>query len=252
MKKYALIGRNINYSFSPILHKKIFEKYKIDGSYEIINLPEEEIESFLENMREGSFQGINVTIPYKEKIMKYLDHISPEAMEIGAVNTVTMKNGKLYGYNTDYFGFLETIKKLKLNCKNKKTFILGNGGASKTVAKVLKDLEARVTIVSRNPKGDGVISYEEFAKKKGYLIVNGTPLGTFPNIDQCPVTAEILGNFDFAIDLIYNPRVTKFLSLSKQGANGFYMLVAQGVKAQELWQNMPMALDEIYEELENL
>lgn len=257
MKKiYGLLGRNINYSFSPLLHNFFFDRYKISGTYELFNREPENIEEIIHKLKNKEIAGINVTIPYKEEVIKYLDIVTPEAKAIGAVNTVVFENNKLIGYNTDYFGFLESVKKMNLHCENKEIYILGTGGASKAVLKVIEDLKGIPILVSRTPDKIKnsfpceIIDYELLKSRKGYLIINCTPVGTYPEIDKCPIPTKLLENFDFAIDLIYNPRVTKFLKHCKKGMNGFYMLVAQGIKAQEIWQKKTFNLDDIYEELE--
>lgn len=256
--RYCLIGRGINYSFSPLLHSEIFSVYSIDATYEIMNLEENHLKEVIEKLRSGEISGINVTIPYKEKIMKYLDELTPEASEIGAVNTVSKRDGKLIGHNTDYYGFKGTLERMKLSCRGKTAVVLGTGGAAKACVKVLKDLGAKIILVSRNPQESKsifpeleIISYEDLESISGYLIVNSTPVGTSPNIEDSPVSQRVVENFDFAIDLIYNPKITKFLSFSRHCSNGFYMLVAQGVKAEEIWQNIPMDAHKIYDLLEN-
>lgn len=261
MKKFGLLGKNINYTYSPILHNKIFEIYNIEGDYEIFNLENEsQIYNFLKILKKEKTIGINVTIPYKTSILKYVDIISPEVLSIGAANCIKFENEKIIAYNTDYFGVLKTFEKMGLDLKNKKVIVLGSGGAAKATIKALLDSKAIVYLVSRNKikaqkefENIFFLSYEELVNSSGYLIINATPVGTFPDTDISPVSSEILQNFDFALDLIYNPEETQFLkyakSKGKKVENGLYMLIAQGVKSEEIWNNLEFNYEKIYNDL---
>ncbi|MGL5950849.1 MAG: shikimate dehydrogenase [Cetobacterium sp.] len=261
MKKFGLLGKNISYSFSPVLHKKIFNLYSIDAEYNIYDLKEENsIESFLNSIKKEGVLGLNVTIPYKTSILDFVDELSPEVKDIGAANCIKFCNNKIIAYNTDYFGLVKTFKKMGLNLTNKKVVILGSGGAAKATIKALTDLKAIIYNVSRNPnkekiklKNTRTISYEDLFDMSGYLIINATPVGTFPNIDKSPVPQSILQNFDFALDLIYNPKETLFLkfahSKNKQIENGLCMLISQGVKSEEIWNDIELNYEKIYDEL---
>lgn len=262
MKKFGLIGKNISYSFSPTLHNKIFDIYNISATYDLFDIESENnLTSILKKLKNKSISGINVTIPYKTSILAYLDELSEEVIEIGATNCIKYESGKLKGYNTDYFGLIKTFKKLGLNLKNKKVIILGTGGAAKASIKAVKDFGGIVTLVSRNYSnelilGSKVITYDDLKNESGYLIINATPIGTYPNIDESPVTKDIIQNFDFVIDLIYNPKETLFLKyaneLNKSYINGLYMLVAQGIKAEEIWNNENFNYESIYEDITQL
>ena len=161
-------------------------------------------------------------------------------------------------YNTDYFGVIKTFEKMKLELKNKEVYILGTGGASLAVAKALKDLDAKFFFVSRNiydkkdfPFANKLIDYNELENRKGYLLINATPIGTTPNTNISPVSKQTIENFNILFDLIYNPRETLFLrwgkELGKQVENGLYMLVAQAVKSQEIWFDKKLDYNKIYE-----
>ena len=180
--------------------------------------------------------------------MKYLDYISDEAKKIGAVNTVKSVNGKLYGYNTDYMGFEMELNHFNVSPKNKKTYILGNGGASKAVIQLFIDKNYDFEIVARSSHGYDVISYEEFEKRCDKdIVINCTPVGMYPNVDNIVVSEESLKD-SIGVDLIYNPLETKFMKSCKEGYNGLYMLVGQAVRAFEIWEDIKIDfIDEIFE-----
>ena len=203
----------------------------------------------------GSPDGLN----YTQKI-EANPYISDEAARIGAVNTVMLKANKLYGYNTDYFGIKVMLKSKNINVKNKTAVILGSGGACKAVITYLLDNEVeKIYIVSRTPesvnlnkidKKISIINYNELNSIKGYLIINTTPVGMFPNVDNSAVSKEVIKNFDVAVDLVYNPTQTKFLQFAteegKVAIGGLHMLVGQAVKSQAIFNDR-----EISEELIN-
>jgi shikimate dehydrogenase len=188
--------------------------------------------------------GLNVTIPHKEAVMNFLDEIDPLAQSIGAVNCILIKNDRLIGHNTDVYGFSMSIKPFLEN-KYERALILGTGGASKAVAYALKQWGIPFFFVSRNPSGSNVISYEELsAASIGHfrLIINTTPLGTYPEIDDCPLLPyEALSEGHFLYDLIYNPEMTTFLQLGKRAGaaimNGSAMLRLQAEKSWEIWNS---------------
>lgn len=265
MKKFGLLGKNISYTFSPILHNKIFSLYNIDANYKVYDLKDESmLKSFIENLKNNNILGINVTTPYKTSILKFIDILSPEVQSIGATNCIKFENGKLIAYNTDYFGLIKTFEKMSLDLKNKKVVILGTGGAAKASIKALLDCGAIVFVATRDKinakqyiKDDVfLITYEELAKTSGYLLINATPVGTNPNINFSPVNENIIQNFDFILDLIYNPQETLFLKYAKSRnkiyENGFYMLVSQGIKSEEIWNKENFNYEKIYNELNKI
>ncbi len=241
MAKYGLIGYNIGYSFSKTFFNFKFEKENRNDSYENFDIPVlSEISEILEN--NPDLKGLNVTIPYKKSIIQLLDEVDKEALQIGAVNTIKInKDGTLKGYNTDHYGFSKALMEF-LPIKEKKALVLGTGGASKAVKYVLEIMNFEVTQVSRT-KTDNNITYTDLNRDiitQNYLIVNCTPLGTFPNIEECPdIPYEYLTEDHLAFDLTYNPRETKFMKLSKdRGArksNGLKMLEYQAKKAWSIW-----------------
>ena len=247
---YGLIGERLSHSFSKEIHNKIANYH-----YELKEIPKGEIEEFLEKK---DFKAINVTIPYKETVIPYLYKISNAAREIGAVNTVINKDGKLYGYNTDFSGLKALIEKNGIVIKNKKVLILGSGGTSKTAFAVAKDLGAKEILkISRQAK-QGFITYDEAitSQTDAEVIINTTPVGMFPNIDDEPIDIMKFPNLSGVVDVIYNPLRSKFVKKAMdnniKACGGLYMLVAQGVFAAEKFLDKdiePKIIDKIYKEI---
>ncbi len=243
MKTFGLLGKNIDYSFSRGYFKDKFETNKLDCTYTNFDL--ETIKDFeLLKTTSNLLSGLNVTIPYKEAVLPYLDAIDSEALEIGAVNTIKIKNGKLTGYNTDHYGFKNSLKP-HLKPHHKKALILGTGGASKAVAFALKSLGIKFDYVSRSQSKTVTYTYESLAINgiENYqIIINCTPLGTFPEIDTCPaIPYESINSNHLLFDLIYNPAETLFLKNGKSKnatiINGLKMLQLQAEKSWEIWNS---------------
>lgn len=243
--KFGIIGKDISYSFSRNYFQEKFKKLGL-ATYQYFNFDIPEIEEFpfLLYHREDEFRGLNVTIPYKEAIIKYLDEVDPEAQKIGAVNTIKVTgDNKLVGYNTDFYGFQKSLEPL-LKSHHKKALILGTGGASKAIAYVFKNLNIDYKFVSRN-EADTMFTYEMLDAEimnEYTIIVNCTPVGTHPNIENAPVIPyQYLSDKHLLYDLIYNPAETKFLQNGKKhGAtikNGLEMLELQAEKAWEIWNS---------------
>jgi len=251
MEFYGLLGEKLSHSLSPKINKIILEKNNTEGAYKLFEIPKDKLDNFVESVKLLKIKGFNVTIPYKESIMKHLDYISEEATRIGAVNTVMLKDNKLYGYNTDYFGIEVMIQSKNINLKNKTAVILGSGGACKAVITYLLDNDVeKIYIVSRTPenvnlnsvnKKLSIINYDELVNINGYLIINTTPVGMYPNSDKSAVSKNIMKNFDVAVDLVYNPMKTKFLQMAieegKVAIGGLHMLVGQAVKSQAIFND---------------
>lgn len=247
-KKLGLLGYPLAHSFSAKYFAEKFKNENIEGfTYENFEIPT--IEEFTDVIKNNpEIVGLNVTIPYKEKIIPFLDELDDEAREIGAVNTIkvirTADGVKLKGYNTDIYGFKETLKPL-LKMNHYKALILGTGGAAKAVEYVLKKIGLDVLYVSRNPESDSERSYNEIndvAVKNFPVIVNSTPLGMHPKVDVCPdIPYEHLTEDNLLYDLIYNPGETLFMKKgAEQGANtqnGLGMLKLQAEKAWEIWNS---------------
>jgi len=242
MRRLGLLGKDIDYSFSRGYFSKKFAAENLPFTYENFDL--EDISQFPKLFSANTnIVGMNVTIPYKEQVMPFLDDIDAEAAEIGAVNTITIaKSGKLKGYNTDFYGFKSAIAPL-LKPHHKKALILGTGGASKAIAYALKSLNISFEYVSRTPKENVTYTYDELEETlitHYQIIINCTPIGTFPNSEACPnIPYNALTHAHLLFDLIYNPAETKFLRFGKaQGAticNGAAMLEFQAEKAWEIW-----------------
>ena len=240
MNIYGLLGKDIGYSFSRNYFSDRFQKEKLDCKYQNFDLQKiEELKTVLQN---PNIKGINVTIPYKQEVISFLDNLDPIAKEIGAVNVIKFNpDGKLTGYNSDYYGFIESLKPL-LNDTIKKALILGTGGASKAISYALDTLNITHTFVSRNPDFNE-LSYNDLDEdiiRDFKLIINCTPLGTHPNIDNHPdIPYEHVGNTHVLYDLIYNPEETVFLKKGKingaKTSNGLRMLVLQAEKSWEIW-----------------
>jgi shikimate dehydrogenase len=245
MKTYGLIGYPLSHSFSKKYFSEKFEKENIENcrynnySIESVGL----ITDILK--KDKTLAGFNVTIPYKEEILKYLHELDDDATEIGAVNTIKVLDGgrKLKGFNTDAWGFAQSIKPY-LNETHKAALILGTGGASKAVEYVLKKEGIKCLYVSRNP-GDHRITYSELNEKLMHehtVIVNCSPLGMYPHTESYPgIPYEFIGRNHLLYDLIYNPPETAFMKKGKENGavtvNGLKMLHLQAEKAWEIWNN---------------
>ena len=237
--KFGLIGKKISYSFSKKYFEQKFQKLLLNNhSYNIIDL--ENLDNIKNIFETEHLKGLNVTIPYKEKIIPFIDELSDEAKEIGAINCISIENGKTKGYNTDAFGFEKTLLLHKKE-HQKTAIILGNGGAAKAVQYVLKKNQIPYITVSRTTE----INYENLSEnlvKENLIIIQCTPVGTFPNIeDSVPFPFDGITKNHLIIDLIYNPEYTKFIrNCAEKGAktaNGLYMLEQQAEKAWEIWNS---------------
>ena len=231
MKTYGCIGKKLTHSFSREIHKRL-----ADYTYELIELDETELSLFFQKKE---FEAINVTIPYKEAVLPYLDTVSEIARRIGAVNTIVNREGKLYGYNTDYYGLKALIARVGLSLKDKKVLILGTGGTSKTARVVAADLGAsRVLTVSRR-KSEGYIDYGDAVSlhADAEIILNTTPCGMYPSPEDCPIDLSAFPRLEGVIDAIYNPLCSNLVLDAKErglrAEGGLYMLVMQAVVAVE-------------------
>lgn len=240
--RFGLLGKNIGYSFSVGYFAEKFKSLNLED-YEYVNFDIPSIEDFPKIIKDNpNLKGMNVTIPYKEAVMPYLDKISKKAQQIGAVNTIKFtKSGKLKGYNSDYYGFKKSLKPL-LEPHHKKALILGTGGASKGVAFALEELGLTYTFVSRKATDESIgynlVNATTFDNHQ--IVVNCTPLGTSPNVDAFPpIPYEYFTSKHIAHDLIYNPEETIFLKKAKKhGAkikNGLEMLRYQAEKSWRIW-----------------
>ena len=245
MRKFGLIGYPLGHSFSKRYFTEKFEKEGIDNScfdlYEI-----EDISIFPKLLQENpELEGLSVTIPYKQKIISYLDELDSACEKIGAVNCIQFRNGRLKGYNTDYIGFKISLENW-LQGQKPGALVLGTGGASKAVVQALKDLEICYTMVSRNTSSEpSCITYADLSAdisilENNHLIINTTPLGTFPKVEEMPeLNPDYITRKHKVYDLVYNPEKTFLMrSLEARGAivkNGSEMLILQAEAAWKIW-----------------
>lgn len=243
MKQYGLIGYPLGHSFSKRFFTEKFTNEQIDAQYESYSI--EKIDLIRSLISDPNLSGLNVTIPYKEQVIPYLNELDSEAKAIGAVNVIkftrTENELRLIGYNSDAIGF-ETSLRPYLKPNHKRALILGTGGASKAIRYVLNKLGLETTYVSRTP-AEGQLSYDDLNPECMHsytLIVNASPLGTFPNIDQCPnIPYHLLTPEHLLFDVVYNPAETLFLKKGREmgatGLNGEQMLVEQALAAWKIW-----------------
>lgn len=271
--KFGLLGRVLGHSLSPQIHQAIFRALGTGDTYGLLEQEPEEVPCFVRENPEG-LRGSNVTIPYKETVILYLTAIAPEAEKIGAVNTLSFTPDGVKGYNTDYLGFDRMLQAAGIGLEGRDVTVLGNGGAAKAVLQVLADRKAasiRILVRDREKAGQALAhflaqrpdtrleTYEEALEgsEGGQVIINTTPVGMYPKVEASPVPAEFTGRFAAAVDIIYNPKETWFLADGrKAGAktcNGLYMLVAQAVASEEIWQGKtldPALIPAIMKQLE--
>ncbi len=242
MKHYGLLGEHLVHSYSKIIHEYIFNSLNIEADYSLIECDINQLNYYIDELKNGKYDGFNVTIPYKKEIIKYLDILDDKALKIGSVNTIYIMDNKVIGTNTDYDGFLETIKINNINVFNKECYIMGTGGASLAINSVLKDLGGNCHFVSRNPKSNQV-GYSELENSKIDVLVNTTPVGMYPNINECLIDEKLLKNINVVIDIIFNPKKTKLLERANSNINGITMLIYQAIKAEEIWQKRIINID---------
>lgn len=233
----GLLGRKLGHSYSPQIHAQL-----ASYSYELFEKEPEELEDFLKN---GDFSALNVTIPYKQAVIPYLDELSPLAKRLGSVNTIVRRSGRLIGHNTDYFGFFSTVSRSGLDLRGKKCLIIGTGGVSKPAIAVLSELGAVVIPISHRENTPENLAQHADAS----LIVNCTPVGMYPNVGQSPVDLAQFPALEGVIDMIFNPARTELLmQAEKRGIvaiGGLWMLVAQAKEASEWFQDATISDSEI-------
>ncbi len=245
--KIYLIAEKLSHSYSPLIHRMLG-----NYSYELKELKIDELETFI---AKREFDGLNVTIPYKTEVIKYLDELSPEAKMLNSVNTILKKNGKLIGYNTDYFGFMYMVKKSAIDFSNKKVLIIGNGGASKTIQSAIDDLGATKYVLSHKENTpDNIMKYCDCD-----ILVNTSPVGMYPNTGISPVDISAFNKCIGVLDLIYNPSKTQIMLYAEKNniysLNGLSMLVAQAKKASEIFTGIEIddsCIDEITTHIETI
>ena len=247
---YGLIGEKLGHSYSKDIHEML-----ADYTYDLCPLTKEE---FAEFMEKKDFKSINVTIPYKRDVIPYLYEMDDNAKAIGAVNTIVNKDGKLYGHNTDFSGFMYMLKKHDIDVAGKKCLVLGDGGASKAVVAVLKKMGASEVIIVDIIKTETAITYDECFEKHtdAQFIANASPVGMYPKCDASPVDLTRFPQCEAVADVIYNPLQTKLVAqaveLGMKGVNGLEMLVAQALYAVEFFLDTKLdeeKIDEVYRKI---
>ena len=249
MKKYFVIGNPINHSLSPKLQNWWLKEYKIDAIYDKIKLEDHEIKNFIQNIKEQKIAGCNVTVPFKKKVIPFLDKLSQEAEKTQSVNTITFDNGDLVGHNTDISGFDTAIKKLNFKIKGKKVLILGAGGVVPSIIFALKNMNVQEIIISNRTKEKAENLKVLFNNLKilewgdltdFHMVINATSLGL--NNETINLDFSSLGQDKLFYDIIYNPQETPFLKMGKQlgnkTENGKIMFVYQALEAFKLWHNI--------------
>ncbi|QSX06091.1 shikimate dehydrogenase [Sedimentibacter sp. zth1] len=249
--KFGLIGEKLGHTYSPLIHSKIFEYLNLSATYDTLEYQKSEVSSVITKLNNLNYRGVNVTIPYKTEIIQYLDDISNEASKIGAINTISFRNNIAIGYNTDYFGFEMLLKYNQIDISNKKALILGTGGVSRAVLQCLldnniKDIAfASTDIKSAKTKYNDykILSYKQIKDIHDFdILINCTPVGMYKFSDSMAIDKCYINKFKIVIDLIYNPIRTTLLKTADEfeikTANGMYMLIAQAVKAEEIWNDI--------------
>ena len=255
-KLFGLIGHPVEHSLSPLIHNYAFKSLNLNYVYTVFDVFPEKLEDAVKGIKALGIKGVNVTIPHKEKIIKYLDVVSEEALKIGAVNTLVNEEGILKGYNTDVYGFIDSLTEVGEKIKGKKAVVLGAGGASKAVCVALA-LEKINEIVIANRNVEKAKELSEYIKREfkvscNYcsinevekipemdILVNTTSVGMYPNVEDSPVCEKVVSRAKFVYDVIYNPFETVFLKYAKRNgikySNGLSMLVNQANYSFKLW-----------------
>lgn len=251
IKKFGLIGEKLQHSISPEIHQDILEHLGIQGTYELFEVTDEAVPELLSKLRKEGYTGVNVTIPHKQRVIPFIGPVSSLVKETGVCNTIHIENN-MNGYNTDYDGFKAMVTDAKIQCENRSVIILGDSATKNTLIAYLQDAKAKeIYVVSRkiektkkDTMGITYLNYKALDETlfNQALIINTTPVGMFPHMDHTP-----LENFNYTqayalVDLIYNPTPTCFTQYGIEHhikwVNGLYMLVAQAVKAQEIWNQV--------------
>ncbi|MGI1691898.1 shikimate dehydrogenase [Thermoanaerobacter uzonensis] len=255
-KLYGLIGHPVEHSLSPLIHNYAFNSLNLNCVYTVFNVLPEKLEEAVKGVKALGIRGVNVTVPHKEKIIDYLDVVSEEALKIGAVNTVVNEGGILKGYNTDVYGFIDSLTEAGEKIERRKAVVLGAGGASKAVCVALA-LDGIDSIIVANRSVERAKDLSEYIKKEFKIpcdycsineveeipeidmLVNTTSVGMYPKVEDSPVSEKVVSKAKFVYDVIYNPLETVFLKYAKKNgikySNGLSMLVNQANYSFKLW-----------------
>lgn len=273
-KLFGIIGYPLGHSLSPTLHEYIMKKIGLEGSYHTFEVQENELDAAIQRLKSLGFTGFNVTIPHKQMIVSYLDEITQEAQWMGAVNTVLIKNEKLYGYNTDGIGFIHALINSNIEIKDKSVVVLGAGGVARAVvySLICKRLK-KLWVLNRTPYRAELLA-KEASKRTGFsyinfgrlneetitkagqsadLLINATSVGMWPNIDATVFSFNSITPEFTVIDLVYNPIETKFLRKAHiagaETIDGLDMLIFQGIGAMKIWSGMTITFETFFKEL---
>ncbi|MCK9235571.1 MAG: shikimate dehydrogenase [Acholeplasmataceae bacterium] len=244
MLKLGLIGYQIGYSKSPVIHQKFSEIFHIPLEYTLIDIKDTTINEYIKALKQGFYHGFNITTPYKETVIEYCDLLTDAARQVGAVNTIYMQEGLVVGDNTDVEGFSLMLQKNHIDLKNKKVHILGSGGAAKACYYVLKKMGSYPLYVSRSPGvSSKTISYDAFYQDQVEIIIQATPVGSYPRTELSPIVTDFVTD-KIVIELIYNPAQTKLLKMANKGINGLDMLIYQAFASFKIWAHLSLSLND--------
>lgn len=250
--KIGLIGKDISYSMSPKIHEIIFKKLDLNYYFEIIDIENNQIENYINLLKNYEYLYFNVTIPYKEEMFKYVDIVTQKAFLAKSINTVYFDGLNIIGDNTDYYGFYETIKKRIDLIKETNVLILGNGATARVIKLVLDNLKINNLIYARHPKDNEFLLDNIYEIKKNFSIVNATPVGTYPNIEDTLLKKEFIKKAIYVMDVIYNPTKTKLLkSFDKECDNGLKMLIYQALYSFKIVTKKEFSVNDLFEEIYN-
>ena len=264
---FLLFGNPVAHSLSPLMHNTAAEYYGIDIAYHAIRLEQFELTTLAAHLNDASFKGANITIPYKQVLMDFMDRLDDTASEIGAINTIVREPSALVGYNTDSYGFTVPLEDYEEELEDSKAVIFGTGGATKAIIHALRALDvAEIVLISRSPSANNSFAEQEGVRVESYdswtafaeetsLIVNATPLGMSPKTANAPIREkekEMLSG-KLCYDIVYNPVKTRFLSLAEEAGartiGGLEMLMHQGSRSFELWTGKPFPITEVRKKL---
>lgn len=246
----GVLGETLVHSLSPEIHADLLQQQNIEGTYQKYEMDEHEVLHILDVMKKDNVIGMNVTMPYKETVYRLVDVLDSHAQKIGAVNTILMKNGTFYGYNTDYIGVVSMFQKAGVSLTGKEIVILGSGGAAKALIYGFHmEGAAKITVAARNNEAttylEELFPYIQTCSLDsvpgGDILINTTPVGMYPNMGESPVDVSVIRQFKVASDIVYNPLITEFLRIAReeglQIVTGLMMLVDQAIGSEEIWFN---------------